>query len=156
MVEAQNMISHKELLQRLEGLLRDETDPWAMMGNLAAELHFGRGYFWTGWYRVKDGELVLGPFQGPSACTRIQKGNGVCGTAWERNETVVVPDVDEFPGHIACDPRSKSEIVIPIHDDQGAVIGVLDIDSDRKDAFDEEERSFLESAVKLIEPFSLT
>ncbi len=143
-----------ELLKRMEGLVEDENDPVAKMANIAAELHHGRGYFWTGWYRVHGAELVLGPFQGPTACTRIQKGQGVCGTAWERGSTVVVPDVEEFPGHIACDPRSRSEIVLPVRDADGQVVAVLDIDSDRKNAFGEEEQEFLEALVQRIEPLS--
>lgn len=143
-----------ELLKRMEGLVEDENDPVAKMANIAAELHHGRGYFWTGWYRVNGAELVLGPFQGPTACTRIQKGQGVCGTAWERGSTVVVPDVEEFPGHIACDPRSRSEIVLPVRDADGQVVAVLDIDSDRKNAFGEEEQEFLEALVQRIEPLS--
>ncbi len=143
-----------ELLKRMEGLVEDENDPVAKMANIAAELHHGRGYFWTGWYRVNGAELVLGPFQGPTACTRIQKGQGVCGTSWERGSTVVVPDVEEFPGHIACDPRSRSEIVLPVRDADGQVVAVLDIDSDRKNAFGEEEQEFLEALVQRIEPLS--
>jgi GAF domain-containing protein len=154
-MESQERIPAGELAQRIKGLTQDENDPIATMANVAAELHHGRFYFWTGWYRVVNGELLLGPFQGPTACTRIQKGKGVCGTAWERDETVVVPDVDEFPGHIACDPRSRSEIVIPIHDEKGEVVGVLDIDSDRKGSFDEDEQRFLEGVVDALQPFAL-
>lgn len=154
-MESQERIPTGELAQRIRGLTQDESDPIATMANVVAELHHGRSYFWTGWYRVVNGELLLGPFQGPTACTRIQKGKGVCGTAWERNETVVVPDVEEFPGHIACDPRSRSEIVIPMRNEKKEVVAVLDIDSDRKDSFDEEERSFLEGVVDALQPFPI-
>lgn len=151
-MEEETFIAPKELLQRIEALVYEESDPIAKMANVVAELHHGRGYFWTGWYRVWQGELVLGPFQGPVACTRIQKGKGVCGTAWERDETVVVPDVEQFPGHIACDPRSRSEIVLPVHDSGGELSGVLDIDSERKEAFGQVEQEFLETLLKKLEP----
>ena len=147
-MEERNPIEPDELQQRIRALVQDESDPIAKMANIVAELHHGRGYFWTGWYRVKGQELVLGPFQGPTACTRIQKGKGVCGTSWERNETVVVPDVDEFPGHIACDPRSRSEIVLPVKGEDGGIGAVLDIDSDRKNAFDQKEQDLLEALVR--------
>jgi GAF domain-containing protein len=150
-----NTIGTDELLRRIEALIGDEDDSLAKMANIVAELHHGRGYFWTGWYRVRDGELLLGPFQGPAACTRIQKGKGVCGTCWERNETVVVPDVEEFPGHIACDPRSRSEIVLPLRGTDGSVEAVLDIDSDRKNAFGKEEQGFLEALLRKVEPIGL-
>jgi GAF domain-containing protein len=107
------------------------------------------GFFWVGFYLVKVGELVLGPFQGPIACTRIRKGKGVCGTAWERGETILVPDVEAFPGHIACSSESKSEIVVPLFKN-GEVIGVLDVDSDRLDDFDEVDRKYLEELIGII------
>ncbi|MFB6257724.1 MAG: GAF domain-containing protein [Flavobacteriales bacterium] len=154
-MERETSIGSEELIGRILALIEDEEDPVARMANIVAELHDQRDYFWTGWYRVGEGELILGPFQGPTACTRIRKGQGVCGTAWDRNETVVVPDVEEFPGHIACDPRSRSEIVLPVRDGQGEVAAVLDIDSDRKHAFGAEEQDFLETLVRRVEPMAL-
>lgn len=153
-MESEAKIDLDELQKRILGLVQDEPDPIARMANICSELHGHRPYFWTGWYRVSNGELVLGPFQGPTACTRIQKGKGVCGTAWERNETVVVPDVEDFPGHIACDPRSRSEIVLPVRDDRDEVAAVLDIDSEQKNAFDRAEQDFLEVLLRSIEPLT--
>ena len=128
-------------------LLEGETDVIAKMANVAAVLHETFGFWWTGFYRVAEDELVLGPFQGPVACMHIPFGKGVCGTAWKRNETVVVPDVEQFPGHIACSSASRSEIVVPVHGPDGAVTAVLDIDSDRLATFDEEDRVWLEKIV---------
>jgi L-methionine (R)-S-oxide reductase len=127
----------EHLLPQLRALLEGETDETACMANTAAALMDVFPQHWIGFYRVSGNELVLGPFQGPIACTRIQKGKGVCGTAWMRNETIVVDDVDQFPGHIACSALSKSEIVVPLRNNQGDVMAVLDIDSDRHGAFDE-------------------
>ena len=138
------------LIPQIEGLLSGETDLVANLGNVAAALKEQFGWFWVGFYLVKNGELVLGPFQGPVACTRIRKGRGVCGSSWERAATLIVPDVEKFPGHIACSSLSKSEIVVPlIHN--GAVVGVLDVDSDQYDSFDETDQQYLEQVVKLIE-----
>ncbi len=137
------------LLPQLESLLDGEPDPVARMANMAALLHREMGFWWTGFYRVKDNELVLGPFQGPVACTRIAFGRGVCGTAWKEQRTVVVPDVEQFPGHIACSSESRSEIVVPLWH-QGKVAGVLDIDSRELDTFDEVDRRFLEKAAALV------
>ena len=120
----------------MKNLLGDETDAVARMANASALLKERMGFFWAGFYLVKDGALVLGPFQGPVACTRIGYGKGVCGTAWKEARTIVVPDVEEFPGHIACSSESKSEIVIPLTLPDGSVKGVLDIDSDRVGSFD--------------------
>ena len=131
-------------------MLEGETDSIARMANVAAVLHEAFGFWWTGFYRVSGKELVLGPFQGPVACMRIPFGRGVCGTAWARNETVVVPDVEAFPGHIACSSASRSEIVVPVHGPDGVVTAVLDIDSDRLAAFDEVDRAALERMVKLL------
>ena len=140
---------YASLMPQVRGLLKGETDIVANMANLVAALKEQFNFFWVGFYLVKNGELVLGPFQGPVACTRIAKGRGVCGTAWEKNETLIVPDVEKFPGHIACSSLSKSEIVIPIvHREQ--VIGVLDVDSDRLDAFDEIDSQFLKEMIQLI------
>jgi GAF domain-containing protein len=119
------------------------------MANVASMLHETFQFWWTGFYRVVGNELVLGPFQGPMACTRIRKGRGVCGTAWEKAETIVVPDVDLFPGHIACSSASRSEIVVPLMQD-GQVVGVLDIDSEHLATFDQTDREFLEQVAALL------
>lgn len=140
---------YKELIPQAESLLEGETDEIACMANLAALLHRAFGFWWTGFYRVVGDELVLGPFQGPVACIHIPYGRGVCGTAWKRNETVVVPDVEEFPGHIACSSESRSEIVVPVRR-QGQVVAVLDIDSKELAAFDDTDRESLETIVKNI------
>ncbi|MBQ9397375.1 MAG: GAF domain-containing protein [Bacteroidales bacterium] len=126
---------YQELLQEAEALTAGETDEIANMANLAAAIHARFGFHWVGFYRVCDEELVLGPFQGPVACTRIRYGRGVCGTAWKEGLTLIVPDVDQFPGHIACSALSRSEIVIPITR-AGAVVAELDIDSAELDTFD--------------------
>ena len=132
-----------------ELLISGETDEIAVLANTCAALREAFGFFWTGFYLVKNGELVLGPFQGDVACYRIRKGRGVCGTAWAEARTQVVPDVEQFPGHIACSSLSKSEIVVPIF--QGnEVIGVLDIDSDELATFDETDRIYLEKLVDVL------
>lgn len=141
---------YRLLERQVAALLEGETDVIAKMANVAAVLHETFGFWWTGFYRVAGGELVLGPFQGPVACMHIPFGKGVCGTAWKRNETVVVPDVEQFPGHIACSSASRSEIVVPVHGPDGAVTAVLDIDSDRLGTFDEEDRVWLEKIVTLL------
>ena len=141
---------YRLLERQLTALLEGETDAIAKMANLAAVLHETFGFWWTGFYRVTGDELVLGPFQGPVACMHIPFGKGVCGTAWKRNETVVVPDVEQFPGHIACSSASRSEIVVPVHAADGTVTAVLDIDSDRLATFDEEDKIWLERIVKLL------
>ena len=141
---------YRLLERQLAALLEGETDPIAKMANIAAVLHETFGFWWTGFYRVAQRELVLGPFQGPVACMHIPFGKGVCGTAWKRNETVVVPDVEEFPGHIACSSASKSEIVVPVHGADGEVTAVLDIDSDRLATFDEIDKDWLERIVTLL------
>ena len=138
---------YRLLERQLAALLEGETDVIAKMANIAAVLHGTFGFWWTGFYRVAGDELVLGPFQGPVACMHIPFGKGVCGTAWKRNETVVVPDVEQFPGHIACSSASRSEIVGPVHGPDGAVTAVLDIDSDRLATFDEEDKVWLERIV---------
>ena len=140
------------LLERqIASLLEGEPDPIARMANVAAVLHEAFGFWWTGFYRVIGNELVLGPFQGPVACMHIPFGKGVCGTAWQRNASVVVPDVEAFPGHIACSSASRSEIVVPVHDATGSVTAVLDIDSDEPATFDEVDREWLERIVKYIQ-----
>ena len=141
---------YRLLERQIAALLEGETDTIAKMANVAAVLHETFGFWWTGFYRVAGNELVLGPFQGPVACMHIPFGKGVCGTAWKRNETVVVPDVEQFPGHIACSSASRSEIVVPVHGADGAVTAVLDIDSDRLATFDEEDKVWLEKIVTLL------
>lgn len=138
---------YRLLERQVAALLEGETDVIAKMANIAAVLHGTFGFWWTGFYRVAGDELVLGPFQGPVACMHIPFGKGVCGTAWKRNETVVVPDVEQFPGHIACSSASRSEVVVPVHGPDGAVTAVLDIDSDRLATFDEEDQVWLERIV---------
>ena len=139
------------LYRQIESLVDGEDDMIANMANMAAVIHETFGFWWTGFYIVKDGQLVLGPFQGPVACTRIPFGKGVCGTAWKRQESIVVPDVELFPGHIACSSLSRSEIVVPIfHKEE--VLAVLDIDSKELSTFDETDRVWLEKIVRLLCP----
>lgn len=137
------------LLPQIESIVEDEPDMIANMANISACLMDTFHFWWVGFYRVIGEELVLSPFQGPLACTRIKKGRGVCGTSWQEERTVVVPDVDQFPGHIACSSASRSEIVVPVFKD-GAVIAVLDIDSEHLNTFDETDKLWLEKLVKLI------
>jgi GAF domain-containing protein len=137
------------LMPQIKALLEGERDLVANMANFVAALKEQFNFFWVGFYLVKEDELVLGPFQGPIACTRIRKGRGVCGTAWEKAETIVVPDVEKFPGHIACSSLSKSEIVVPVFK-EGSVIAVLDVDSSELESFDEIDQRYLEAMVKLI------
>lgn len=140
---------YEALLPQIEALIGGEKDPIANMANVAAALKQTFDFFWVGFYRVIGDELVLAPFQGPVACTRIRKGRGVCGTAWQEARTLIVPDVEQFPGHIACNSASRSEIVVPlIHD--GEVTGVLDIDSDQTDSFDQTDAWYLEKICLLI------
>lgn len=141
---------YHQLEAQVEGLLSLESDQIANMANLAAVLKEYLGFFWVGFYLVKGDELVLGPFQGPIACTRIARGKGVCGTSWEKNETLIVPDVDQFPGHIACSSASRSEIVIPLTDNQGNVIAVLDVDSDQLNDFSELDEEHLKSFLQWV------
>lgn len=140
---------YKALVPKIQSLLEGEDDITARMANVAALLHPEMGFWWTGFYRVQGGELVLGPFQGPVACTRIAFGRGVCGTAWRERRTVIVPDVELFPGHIACSSESRSEIVVPLWRG-GEVAGVLDIDSREKGTFDETDRLYLEQVAALV------
>ena len=140
---------YQEIYKQIESVVSDETDQIANLANTAALLHEGFRFWWTGFYMVKDGQLVLGPFQGPVACTRIGFGKGVCGTAWKLRETVVVPDVHQFPGHIACSSLSQSEIVVPMFDGE-EVYAVLDIDSKELATFDETDKEWLEKIVKLL------
>jgi GAF domain-containing protein len=140
---------YQSLIPQIEGLLYGETDLVANLANVAAALKEQFKWFWVGFYLVKNGELVLGPFQGPVACTRIAKGRGVCGTAWDKAETLIVPDVDAFPGHIACSSLSRSEIVLPLFA-HGEVIGVLDVDSSELNEFDETDAKYLTQVINLI------
>jgi len=140
---------YQSLLPQIKSLVSGEPDQIANLANVAAVLKYGMNFLWVGFYLVKQDELVLGPFQGPIACTRIRKGKGVCGTSWEQAKTVIVPDVDTFPGHIACSSASRSEIVVPLFKD-GEVIGILDIDSDELNTFDETDQLYLEQLVELL------
>ena len=157
---------YQTIVPQIQALMAGETDEIAKMANMVAVLHETFGFWWTGFYRVEKktkmpekvdetgekgvGELVLGPFQGPVACMHIPYGKGVCGTAWKRNETVVVPDVEQFPGHIACSSASRSEIVVPVHRPDGTVTAVLDIDSDRLATFDDVDKEWLERIVAIL------
>lgn len=145
---------YKELAAQVAAVVAGETDEIANMANVAAVVHEAFGFWWTGFYLVKPSaisnqELVLGPFQGPLACTRIPYGKGVCGTAWARGETVIVPNVHDFIGHIACSSESNSEIVVPVRRD-GQITAVLDIDSKEFNTFDETDKNYLEQIVKLL------
>lgn len=137
------------LYKQIQALVENESDTIANMANVAAMIHHTFGFWWTGFYRVIDGKLVLGPFQGPLACSRIAYGRGVCGTAWKERTTQVVPDVEKFPGHIACSSASKSEIVVPLIK-EGEVTAVLDIDSEHLATFDDTDRHWLEKIAELI------
>jgi GAF domain-containing protein len=134
---------YETLLPQIISLIEGESDPIANMANMAAALKQTFNFFWVGFYIVKENTLVLGPFQGPIACTRIRYGKGVCGTAWKEAKTQIVPDVDQFPGHIACSSDSKSEIVIPLFKGE-EIIGVLDIDSSSLNSFDQIDAFYLE------------
>lgn len=137
---------YSNLLPQIKSLVENESDLIANMANIAACLKDTFHFWWVGFYRVVDNELILGPFQGPVACTRIKKGRGVCGAAWQEKKTIVVPDVDKFPGHIACSSLSRSEIVVPIFNDN-EVVAVLDIDSEKLNCFDEIDKRWLEELV---------
>lgn len=138
------------LLPQLKALLEGENDETANLANAAAALKQTFGFFWVGFYLVKNNELVLGPFQGPVACTRIGLGKGVCGTSWKNAETIIVEDVDKFPGHIACSSASKSEIVVPLFNAEKKVVGVLDVDEDKYSMFDETDKKYLEQVAELV------
>lgn len=140
---------YNNLLPQIAGIVEGETDLIANLANITAMLKEQFNWLWVGFYWVKENTLVLGPFQGPIACTRIQKGKGVCGTAWQQANTVIVPDVNAFPGHIACSSLSQSEIVVPIIHN-GEVVGVLDVDADTTNQFDETDKLYLEQIVQLI------
>jgi GAF domain-containing protein len=148
--DASRQTLYREILPQIEALIADERDMVANLANVAAVLKEAFGFFWVGFYLVKDGELVLGPFQGPLACTRIRFDQGVCGHAYSTRQTVIVPDVDTFPGHIACASASRSEIVVPIFDMNGDVFAVIDVDSDRLDDFGDADSDGLGSITKVI------
>ena len=139
------------LTEQIRALIAGETDLVAVMANVSAAIHETMGFWWTGFYRVMNGELVLGPFQGPVACMHIGYGKGVCGTAWKDRRTIIVPDVEQFPGHIACSSLSRSEIVVPVFSTAGDVVAVLDIDSKELATFDTIDQQYLEQICKLIE-----
>lgn len=140
---------YRSLIPQIEALISGESDQVANLANIAAALKEQFSWFWVGFYLVKNGELVLGPFQGPVACTRIQKGKGVCGASWQQAETLIVPDVEEFPGHIACAAASRSEIVLPLFKG-GDVIGVLDVDSEYLSHFNEVDAKYLKEIINLL------
>jgi GAF domain-containing protein len=156
MAEDLNIISgskaeqYESLLPQIKGLLEGEPDLVANLANVSAALREQFGWLWTGFYLVKNNELVLGPFQGPVACTRIQHGRGVCGSSWAQARTLIVPDVEKFPGHIACSSASRSEIVVPLIRN-GVVLGVLDVDSEQPDHFDETDARYLQAVTDLLE-----
>ncbi|BDQ12237.1 GAF domain-containing protein [Sediminibacterium sp. TEGAF015] len=140
---------YEALIPQIKGLLTGESNLIANLANTAAALKEQFGWFWVGFYLVEKDELVLGPFQGPVACTRIKKGRGVCGSSWEQAKTLIVPDVEKFPGHIACSSLSKSEIVVPLFKD-GNIWGVLDVDSSEYNQFDETDQHYLEQIIALL------
>jgi GAF domain-containing protein len=150
----ENLLSsnYKELLPQIVSLIEGETDETAVMANVAAALHdaFPDRFFWVGFYRVRGQELLLGPFQGPVACIHIGYGKGVCGTAWKEGKTLVVDDVEKFPGHIACSSLSRSEIVVPLKDSEGRVFAVLDIDSRNLSAFTSSDKEGLEAVARIV------
>ena len=141
--------TYEALLPQIEALITGELDLYANLANIAAALREAFGFFWVGFYLVKDDQLVLGPFQGPIACTRINFGKGVCGTAWKEKKTQLVPDVDAFPGHIACSSASKSEIVVPVFKEDKVEM-VLDVDSDKLADFDEIDQKYLEELMGVL------
>ena len=147
-----NEEKYKLLTEQIRSLIAGEEDEVAVMANVCAVIHESMGFWWTGFYRVVKNELLLGPFQGPVACMHIGFGKGVCGTAWKEQRTVVVPDVEEFPGHIACSSLSRSEIVVPVFSKSGAVVAVLDIDSKDLATFDDTDSRYLEEICRMLTP----
>ena len=141
---------YRLLTEQIRALIEGETDNVAVMANVCAAIHEAMGFWWTGFYRVKNGELLLGPFQGPVACMHIGFGKGVCGTAWKEQRTVIVPDVEQFPGHIACSTLSRSEIVVPVFLNTGEIVAVLDIDSKELSTFDETDQEYLERICRML------
>ncbi len=142
--------TYRMLAKQVESLIEGENNPTGQLANAAALLHETMGWWWTGFYLVNGDNLQLGPFQGPIACYSIKRGRGVCGTAWQENRTLVVPDVEQFPGHIACSSLSRSEIVVPLRDSEGTVLGVLDIDSKELATFDDVDAHWLEQIAQII------
>ncbi len=150
LTEASKEERYQSLIPQIKGLIYEEQNLMANLANISAALKEAMGFFWVGFYLVdSDDELVLGPFQGPVACTRIKKGKGVCGSSWQRDKVLIVSDVDEFPGHIACASASKSEIVLPVKKD-GKTIGVMDVDSDQLADFDETDKVYLQQIIDLL------
>ena len=147
---ADKKTKYESLIPQIEALVNGESDVVANLSNIAAALKQAMNFFWVGFYIERNGQLVLGPFQGPIACTRINLGRGVCGTAWKEKRAIIVPNVDEFPGHIACSSAAKSEIVLPVFKD-GEVAIVMDVDSDKLNDFDETDQSHLQQIIFLIE-----
>ena len=141
---------YKELLPQIKALIQGESDEIARLGNFCAALKYSFNWLWVGFYIVKDNELVLGPFQGPIACTRIKQGKGVCGKSWIEKKVIIVPDVNAFPGHIACSSSSQSEIVLPVFNSVGEVIMVLDVDSEHLNNFDSDDEKYLTELISLL------
>ncbi|MDD4141473.1 MAG: GAF domain-containing protein [Bacteroidales bacterium] len=141
---------YKEIIPQIRSLVSSEKDMTANMANISAVLKEVFNFLWVGFYFVKESELVLGPFQGPIACTRIQKGRGVCGQSWARGETIIVPDVNSFQGHIACSSASKSEIVVPVINSEDEVLAILDIDSEMNGFFDSTDKRYLETIAEIL------
>ena len=141
---------YQSIIPQIKSLIDGESDLTANMANVCAALKYGLNFFWVGFYLIKNNQLVLGPFQGPVACTRINLGKGVCGTSWKENRVIIVDDVDEFPGHIACSSLSKSEIVLPIYNSNKEIVGVLDIDSDVLSSFDKTDELYLTQIINLL------
>ncbi len=151
-LEGTRQQQYESLLPQIAALVQGETDLVANLSNISSALKTGMGFFWVGFYLVKNNELVLGPFQGSPACTRIAYGKGVCGTSWKENKTLLVQDVDAFPGHIACSSLSKSEITVPIHSPSGEIKAILDVDSDKLSDFNTTDQQFLEELARMIKP----
>ncbi|MFG0588395.1 GAF domain-containing protein [Acinetobacter sp. YQ_14] len=150
--QGQKAEQYQSIIPQIQAIIEDETDIIANLANICAALKQQFDWFWIGFYLVKDNELVLGPFQGPIACTRIAIGRGVCGSAWQQQQVIIVPDVDKFPGHIACSSASRSEIVLPMMKN-GECLGVLDIDSSELNQFDEVDAKYLKQLIAMIENF---
>lgn len=141
---------YQSIIPQIKSLVEGESDIIANMANVCAALKYGLNFFWVGFYLIKDNQLVLGPFQGPVACTRIHLGKGVCGSSWKNNEVIIVDDVDAFPGHIACSSLSKSEIVLPIYNSNKDIVGVLDVDSDAYKTFDKIDEIYLTQILQIL------
>src|ERR1700752_2586227 len=138
------------MIPQIHELLGGENDLTATIANVCAALKFGMDFFWVGFYLIKENQLVLGPFQGPVACTRINKGKGVCGVSWEKSEVIIVDDVDQFPGHIACSALSKSEIVLPVYNSKKEIVGVMDVDSESYSTFDKTDEKYLMEILNML------